>query len=129
MIGIADKELLMSLDSSVLEKTMDKHEFGVENSENQNENLDNFSQKINFSEKSDKVTKQELPPLTEEQAEQSLDVIYEISRLMNCGISREKLGTCIKRFDYPITFRHLITQLAIGLHFQFSSTYRIINLF
>ena len=42
-----------------------------------------------------KSDKQNLPEITDEQAEQSLDVLYEISRLMNCGITREKLGTCI----------------------------------
>ena len=60
------------------------------NQQNSNENkIKNTESKIH----------DQLPPLSDEQAEQSLDVLYEISRLMNCGIPRDKLGTCIAKLD------------------------------
>lgn len=63
------------------------------NQQNSNENkIKNTESKIH----------DQLPPLSDEQAEQSLDVLYEISRLMNCGIPRDKLGTCMQLIELGV---------------------------
>jgi len=65
----------------------------IHNQQNSNENQIKIPENQN---------NDQLPPLTDEQAEQSLDVLYEISRLMNCGIPRDKLGTCMQLIELGV---------------------------
>merc|ERR1712048_22226 len=38
-----------------------------------------------------------------EQAGEALDILFEISRLMNCGVSREQLSTCMQLIELGVS--------------------------